>query len=148
MKYLIRSIALLLLALFKSAAYEGYPGNLLTRGKYEGVAILTGATYDFPGDTNNGIVHCEGDSTLTVQADMTGAADADLAITVTPYEADNLTVSGVNLPAAKSQGPTFVGGRVTFYAEYDVSGIESCRIRVKNNNVGTQTLTRGSYHLS
>lgn len=139
---------LYLLLRFKSAAYEGYPGNLLTRGKYEGVAILTGATYDFPGDTNNGIVHCEGDSTLTVQGDMTGAANGDLAVTVTPYEADNVTISGVDLPVVRSQGPTFAGGRVTFIGEYDVTGIESVRIRVKNNNAGTQTLTRGSYHLS
>src|SRR5438105_10039035 len=112
--------------------------SLLTRGKSEGVAIGPAGTFDLPGDTGLGIIHCEGESTLVVQVDMTGAANGDLTVAANPYEADNATISGVSLPVVQSQGPTLVGGHVFYYAQIDVTGVEAVRVRITNNNVGAQ----------
>lgn len=137
------------LSLLKSAAYEGYPGNLLDRGKTEAQAIAGGGgVFDLVGPGNTPIIQCEGVSTLVVQADMTGAANADLAVAVTPYEADGATISGVPVPVVQSQGPTLAAGHVYFYGQYDVTGVDAVRVRLTNANVGAQTITRASWRLS
>ena len=84
---------------------------------------------------------------ITVQADMTGAANGDLGITVIPYEADGVTLSGATLPAQAGVGftPTFGAGRVTALQQYNCQGIDKVRITFTNNNVGAQTLTRASW---
>jgi hypothetical protein len=114
--------------------------SLLTRAKIEAVSLATGVStfMDAPvSDTDF----------VTVQADMTGAANGDLTITVVPFEADGNTLSGVALPPASGigAGPTFASGRVTALLQYNVQGIDKVRITFKNNNAGTQTLTRASW---
>jgi hypothetical protein len=124
------------------AAAEWVVGSLLTKGKVLAAAILTGAT-------NTTDLLCAGDSLLTVEVDMNGAANADLAVTVVPFETDGTTLlANAPLPAIRSSGPTFGGSTVNFTATYDVSGVDKVRIIVKNNNAGTQTLNRMSWRLS
>lgn len=130
--------------------------TLLTRGKVEGVSVPSGGNLDLgvpltslPGAPN--VVPCDGDTTLVVQADMNGAAATDLTVTVTPYEADNATLNlGSALPPvqAPTTNPSFAGGIVRFYAEYDVAAVEYVQVRMKNNNVGAQTMNRASWRLS
>lgn len=125
-----------------SAAAEWVIGTLLTRGRVTNAAIAAGATQTID-------IDCAGDSELTVQADMTGAASGDLAVTVVPYEDDNVTLNvNAPLPAVRSAGPTFGGTTVGFNGTFDVSGVSKVRIVAKNNNVGGQTLNRLSWRLS
>lgn len=142
------SFMLAVLSLLKTAAYEGYPGNLLTKGKTEGAAIGIGGTVDLTGPSGNNIIQCEGDSTLTVQVDMTGAAIGDVTVQVNPVAADGATISGVNLVPFAAPANIASGGHVYFYAEYDVSGLGAVRVQAKNNNAGAQTITRASWRLS
>ena len=114
--------------------------KLLTRGKVENQALGAAGIYNFDVDVN-------GASELTVMADMTGAADADLDVTVQPYEADNTTLLGVNMPVASSTGPTQAGGEVSVIRKFDVSGVQRVRVRIQNDNAGAQTLKRASWAL-
>lgn len=127
-----------------SAASEWVVGDLLTRGRYPGVpSIGTGGTVFLD-------IDCAGDSELTIECDMAGGANADLAVTVVPYEGVDNTVLLANapLPVIRSAGPTFAGASVSFTGTYDVSGCAKCRVIVKNNNVGAQNLNRLSWRLS
>lgn len=127
-----------------TGASEWTIGDLLTRGKYPTVpSIATGGTVFLD-------IDCAGDSELTVLADLAGAANGDLAVTVVPYEGvDNVTLlANAPLPVIRSQGPTFAGASVSFNGTYDVGGISKCRIVVKNNNAGAQNLNRLSWKLS
>jgi hypothetical protein len=127
-----------------TAASEWTIGDLLTRGRVAGTpSIASGATTFLD-------VDCAGDSELTVDAELVGAANGDLAVTVVPYAGvDNaLLLSNSPLPVIRSSGPTFAGGVVDFTGTYDVSGVSRCRIVVKNNNAGAQNLNRLSWRLS
>lgn len=125
-----------------TGASEWTVGSLLTRGK------LLAAAMGAAGGQQVIDVDCAGDSELTVQADMTGAANGDLAVTVLPFEDDNVTLSPVGLPVIRSVGPTFNVNRVYFEGTYDVSGVSKVRVVAQNNNVAGQTLTRMSWRLS
>lgn len=127
-----------------SAASEFVVGDLLTRGRYPGVPSIA------PAGTVFLDIDCAGDSELTIQADLAGAANGDLAVTVVPYEGTDNTVLLANapLPVIRSQGPLFAGASVSFTGTYDVSGVAKCRVVVKNNNVGAQNLNRLSWRLS
>lgn len=114
--------------------------TLLNSDSATGVSLATGATKDMD-------FLCQNRSILAVQADMNGAANADLGIAVFPFEEDLTTVSGVALAAEKSTGPTFAGGKVTYVGRYDVTALRKVRVRVTNNNAGTQTLNRLSWRL-
>jgi hypothetical protein len=125
--------------------------QLLTRGKIEGAAIGAGATTYFPGPSSSNIIHCEGDSELTINADMTAGAAGDLAITVEPIAADGVTpMVGALLPAtnAPTTNPSLSGGHAYFTATFDVSGFDAVRVGIKNNNAGGQTITRASWRLT
>lgn len=127
-----------------SAASEWTVGDLLTRGRQAGTpTIATGGTSFID-------VDCAGDSELTVQADLAGSADGDLAVTVVPYEpTDNATLlPNAPIPVIRSQGPKFAGASVSFTATYDVSGVSKVRIVAKNNNAGGQVLNRLTWRLS
>jgi hypothetical protein len=100
-------------------------------------SLAAGASY-------NADVEVDSATWLVVQADMNGAVAGDMAVTVTPYEADNVTLSGVTLTAVTTTGPTFAGGKNTYYGKFDVTGLRRVRASVKNNNAGTQTLNRFS----
>jgi hypothetical protein len=112
--------------------------QLLTRGKVEAQAIASGANFDQD-------VPCGGASTLVVQVDMTAGAAGDLSVAVQPYEGDNLTVAPIGIPVTNSVGPTLSGGHDYFYAQYDVTAVDKVRVRITNNNVGAQTITRTSW---
>jgi hypothetical protein len=114
----------------------------LNKGKVEGAAI-GGA-----GGTVVLEVPCPLVSTLVVEADMTGAVNGDLGVAVQPYEVDGVTLLGVNLPTVQNVGPTFAGGRVTQFSQYDVTAIDKVRITLTNNNAGAQTVTRASWRLA
>ena len=126
---------------------------LLTRGKVEGAAIGIGGTVDLPGQQNDARIWCGSDSTLVVEVDITGTADADLNVDVNPYEADNATIMAgggavMEIPPVLSMGPKVSGGHVFFYAQYDVTALEMVRVRIFNLNAGAQTVTRASWRLA
>jgi hypothetical protein len=125
-----------------TAAAEWVVGALLTRGNVTPGAI--GAT-----TTINTDVDCAGDSKLTVLAEMTGAANGDLAVTVIPFESDNITPqNNTALAPVRSTGPTFGGGVVQFEGEFDVSGFSRVRIAIRNTTAGALNLNRASWRLS
>jgi hypothetical protein len=86
-------------------------------------------------------------ATLTLFVDMAGAADADLAVVATPYDLGGNLINSP-LPAVLSAGPKFAGGKVTYYAQFDVSGVDRVQIKVTNNNAGAQVLNRVSWVLT
>jgi len=129
------------------------PEALLTRGKVEGAAIGIGGTVDLPGQSGDARIWCGADSTLVVEVDMTGTADADLNVDVNPYEADNATIMAgaggvLDLVPVSVMGPKVAGGHVFFYAQYDVTALEMVRVRIFNLNAGAQTVTRASWRLA
>lgn len=124
-----------------NAAAEWVLGSLLTRGKQEAVAIGAGGTNDTD-------IQVGGDGTLVLQVQMTGAAAGDLTAVMFPFEADNLTIMPIAIPPMNSIGPTLNGGKVYYYAEFDVSSLERVRLRLTNNNVGAQTIDRMSWKLT
>jgi hypothetical protein len=124
-----------------AAAEYTHAESLLTRGKQAGVAIANAANNDTD-------ILCQGDSTLVLEVDMTGAAAGDLSINVFPFEADGVTVMGVAIAPITSTGPTLLTGHVYYIAQFDVSGYDRVRIRLTNNNAAPQTLTRASWRLS
>jgi hypothetical protein len=103
-----------------------------------GQSLATGASYSYD-------VECSENDWLTVEGDLTGAALGDLAITVQPYEGDNVTLSAVVLTPVAAPANVFASGHAYAYARYDVIGVGRVRISWKNNNAGTQTLTRASW---
>lgn len=126
-----------------NAAAEWVLGNTLDKGQATGTAIgAAGGVVDTDIPTVDR-------STLTTMVDMTGAVAGDLTITLILLENDGSTSLGAGLAPVRSVGPTAVGGtRVTFYGEWDVSGLDKVRLRVVNNNAGPQTITRLSWRLS
>jgi hypothetical protein len=129
--------ALIILAALGAVTYFGTPSHL-ARDVITNIALgaASGTTYD---------VEVSGTDWITVQGDLTGGAATDLAVTVTPYEEDNVTITALPLTEAVKQGPTLSGGHVYYYGKFDVTGIGRVRIRWANNNAGAQTLTRGSW---
>jgi hypothetical protein len=136
---MIRALIVFIWALLIDS-YNPGAGVPLTRNRITNQAIGAGATVTMD-------VPCGGTDFVTVEADMTGAANGDLAITVVPYEADGNTLMGQTLPPAGGVGyvPTFAGGRVTAVQQYNVQGIDKVQVQFKNNNVGAQTITRASW---
>lgn len=132
---------LTLLWLVDSTNYNALAGKLLTRDtplKNAAIAAAQTLTFDVP---------CGGTDWIMVQVDMTGGAAGDLGLTVVPYEADGVTLSGATLPAQAGTGyaATFGAGRVTAVQKYDTTGIDKVQVQIKNNNVGAQTVTRASW---
>lgn len=125
-----------------NAAAEWVTGALLTRGNVTPGAIGAGTTV-------NTDIDCAGDSKLTVMAEMTGAANGDLAVTVIPFESDNITPQNNTVAqAVRSVGPTFGGGVVQYEGEFDVSGFSKVRLAIRNTTVGALNLNRASWRLS
>lgn len=106
------------------------------------------ATVVGAGGTANAALECDGYTSLLLLARLTGAADADLALTVRPYEDDGTTVFDFVLTpvAAESSGPTHAGGVVRRIAVYNIYGLAKVEVRVVNNNAGSQT-ANVVYHL-
>jgi hypothetical protein len=124
-----------------AAGAEWVIGQMLTRGKKEGVSI--------PNATNNDTdILCPGDQTLVVEVDMTGAASGDLVVQIIPFEADAATIMGVAIAPATSTGPTLVTGHVYYIGQFDVTAYDKVRFRITNNNAATQTITRASWRLA
>lgn len=120
----------------------------LTRGKLEGAAAAPASITYLQGPSGTDLIHCGGDSELTVEVDMTGAATGDLIITCEPYAVGNTSVMPISLPPLNTVGPTLSGGHVYFVATFDVSGEDAVRVGIKNNNAGAQTITRASWRLT
>lgn len=131
----------LILAGLNAAAEYTHAETLLTRGTALAKSVVTTGTYDTD-------ILCQGASVLVVQVQMTGAAAGDLTTSLFPFESDNATVAPISIPPMNSVGPTLNGGKVYYYAEYDVNALEKARLRVTNNNAGTQTIDRLSWHLA
>jgi hypothetical protein len=133
------TILIFLLAYLARCAvtYFGTPSRLM-RDTIVNQSLATGAsvTYD---------VECSATDWLTVQGDLTGAAAADLSVNVFPYENDGVTLTPIPLAPAVTVANTLSGGHIYAYDKFDVTGIGRVRIAWKNNNAGTQTLTRGSW---
>lgn len=122
-------------------SYAALAGKKLWEDVVTAQALASGATYIYD-------VECTATDWLVVEGELTGAANGDLAITVTPYEADGVTLQANTLiPATTSVGPTFAAGVVQFLGKYDVLGIRRVRIVAKNNNAGPQTLNRLSWRV-
>ena len=115
--------------------------QLLTRAIETAIAIGAGGI-------RNTDIYCQGDATLVVQVEMTGAAIGDLTVAVQPFEADNLTVAPISIPPVQFVGPTLNAGKVYYYAQYDIQALEKARIAITNNNAGAQTINRWSWRLS
>jgi hypothetical protein len=115
--------------------------TLLTRGNVLAAAIAAAGNNDT--DILSG-----GDSTLAVEVEMTGAAVSDLTVSVQPYESDAATVMPVSMPVVQSVGPTVNAGKVYYYAQFDVTGVDKVRLRITNNNAGGQTINRASWRLA
>ena len=116
------------------------PDVLLNKQQLLATAMGTGTS-----QTQDVLV--DGRETITVQADINGAANGDLTVVVTPYEEDGVTLATTVLTAIRSAGPTFVTSRVTFWGQYNVEGLSKVQVKVTNNNAGTQTLNRLSTKL-
>lgn len=123
--------------LYAAVTYFGTMSRL-HRDVITNVALATGATTTYD-------VECSEADWLVVQGDLTGTANGDLTVTVTPFEDDGITLSGINIAATTSVGPTLTAGHVYFLGKYDVIGVGRVRITWKNNNAAGQTLTRGSW---
>src|SRR5262245_44811426 len=122
----------------KTAAYENYPQNLLTKGSSPsaGVGPVTSgpyvATQLSTADFNE----------LNLEVDLIGgAADADLAVVVYPIDAWG-NVMPVALPPQSSVGPKYVAASsgVFYQAIYDVSGQNSVQLRFTNNNAAAKNI--------
>lgn len=120
--------------------WNAQAGVPLTRGRVTNLSLGTGVTTTMD-------VPCGGTDFVTVEADMNGAANGDLTISVFPYEADGVTLMPTALPAVTGVGyaPTFVTSKVTAVQQYNVQGIDKVQVQAKNNNAGTQTLNRLSW---
>lgn len=116
----------------KTAAFENYPGALLTRGNVQALSVGTGVNTDV-------LVECGGDSTLVVEADQAASASGDLSVSVNPVDEDQ-DVYPLAQPAVQTVGPTLASGRTYFWGKWDVTSQQRVRIRFTNNNVGTEDL--------
>lgn len=122
----------------KTAAFENYPANRLNRDVITGTSLVTTGTLVRD-------VEVQQTDWLVVQGDLVGSADADLSVTVAPFEEDNITLTSFTLNPVESGGPTNQSGHVRFYARYAVVGISRVRITWTNNNAATKVLTRASW---
>jgi hypothetical protein len=104
----------------------------LTRNKAAGAAIGAGANLDK-------LIETSDYNTLVVEVDMSGAANADLVIEVSPVSEVNDEVYPILMPPVQSTGPTFVTSRVYYWGRFDVSAQNRVRLRIKNANAGAQT---------
>jgi hypothetical protein len=119
--------------------FNALAGKKLWQDVVSNQALTTGSVFNYDAE-------CTSTDWLVIEAELTGAASGDLSITVTPYEADGITLqSNTPLAPVSSAGPTFGGGVSQFLGKYDVLGIRRVRITAKNNNAGTQTLNRLSW---
>jgi len=115
-----------------TAASEWVIGDLLMRGSPSApISLATTASTSFD-------VVTAGESEFSLNVSMTGAADADLTVTVVTLQPDGVTAGPV-VPPLQSTASKFAGSTVTFYGNYDVSGVDRIRVTIKNNNAGTQT---------
>lgn len=112
----------------------------LNKKELSAVSMATGTTQDID-------VECPEHDVITVRAELTGTANADLSVVVTPYESDNATLSAQVVTTLRLVGPTVAAGKVTYFGQFDVQGFERVRVRFTNNNAGTQTLNHASVKL-
>lgn len=81
---------------------------------------------------------------LTVQAQAAGAASGDWTVTVVPVQGDGATPqpATLSLPAIRSGAPTFAGGKVNAWSQYDVQGFDKVQVQFKNTTGGPLTVDR------
>jgi len=129
----------------KTAAYENYPQNLLTKGSspQAGVGPITTGTYVATqistADFNE----------LNLEADLIGgAADGDLTVAVFPIDAWG-NVMPVPLNSINATGPKYNGpaSGVFYQGIFDVSGQNAVQIRFTNNNAAAKNVAY-SYKLT
>jgi hypothetical protein len=111
----------------KTAAYENYPNNPLSRMSTP-LAIAGGVTLPM-------VIETGGFNELNLEVYMTGAADGDLIVSVFPISSTGV-VGGISLTPVSSSGPKYVAPNVSYIGLYDVTGHGRVQVTVKNNGGG------------
>lgn len=127
--------------LVKTAAFENYPVNLLTKGSLVPTSVTNGtfiattiSTADF--------------DELTLEAKLAaGAADTDLKVEVFPVDFQG-NVLYTPMTADKVSGPKFdsPSSSVSYWGVFDVSGQNAVYVRITNNAATPKNISY-SYHL-
>jgi hypothetical protein len=126
-----------------TAAAEWVVGLPANKGSVTGQSMTTGANYDLVGADNTPTIPVTKKTTLTVSADLTAGAAGDLALQVNPIDAFGVVIP-IPLTPVTTVGPTLNAGHSQMTAQYDVTAYDRVRVRITNNNAGTQTL-KASY---
>lgn len=88
----------------------------------------------------------DGDELHLVCELLAAGAAADLTVEVRPYDANGaLFDQPMLVRAADSVVAALVGGAARLQCVYDVAGLATVQIRVKNNNAATKTVNCSAY---
>jgi hypothetical protein len=124
----------------KTAAYENYPANGLTRGNSpSGGTTITAGTFA------QNIAEVGEALRLDVEVTMLGTTTpTDLSVEVYPVDQFGNAVGGGSAPFKLTQvqgaGPAASGGNLAYWATFDVSGQDRVSIRIDNNSAGPKTV--------
>jgi hypothetical protein len=125
----------------KTAAYENYPANSLTRGSAPAASVNNGTYIQVQVNTADF-------DELTIEARLTvGAADADLKVEVFPVDSlGNVMIAAQ--PPVQSVGPKFdaTSAATTYWGVFDVSGQQAVAIRLTNGAATAKNISY-NYHL-
>jgi hypothetical protein len=125
----------------KTAAYENYPQNLLTRGSLAPASVTNGTFIQSTVQTSDF-------DELTVEARLTtGAADADMKVEVFPVDSfGNVLIAAQ--PPTQSVGPKYdaTSAATTFWGVFDVSGQQAVAVRITNLAATPKNISY-NYHL-
>lgn len=124
----------------KTAAYENYPANSLTRGSLAPASVTNGTFIQ-------STVQTADFDELTIEARLTaGAADADMKVEVFPVDSLGNVLLAPQ-PPTQSVGPKFDGTTATTYwGIFDVSGQQAVAVRITNNAATPKNISY-NYHL-
>jgi hypothetical protein len=125
----------------KTAAYENYPANSLTRGSLAPAAVTNGTYIQSTVNTSDF-------DELTVEARLTaGAADTDMKVEVFPVDSfGNVLIDAQ--PATQSAGPKYdaTSAATSYWGVYEVSGQQAVAVRITNNAATSKNISY-NYHL-
>jgi hypothetical protein len=125
----------------KTAAYENYPANSLTRGSLAPASVTNG-TYI------QSTVNTADFDELTIEARLTtGAADTDMKVEVYPVDSAGNVLIAVQ-PPVQSVGPKYdsTSAATTYWGVFDVSGQQAVAVRITNNAATPKNISY-NYHL-
>src|SRR5262245_25746550 len=125
----------------KTAAYENYPANQLTRGNSPSGGISMTAAQVYTVNLDIGTA-----TRLDVEANLgPGAiANTDLILQVYPVDPQGnpiaVGIPGGQIPSVAGRIPTLVSGTVQTWQVYDVTSQDRVQVRFTNNAAPTKTL--------